>query len=519
MASFNNLANETIVNILNYVRVPDIDSFASVSKRLRELVKVYRSDHAQLKEEYSSVWIPRCCQPSFPFETQKKPTRHLVHDIKDFVSAPRYAEYVQQLYINRSRREWNGHDDDDIDRREQTDANSELLRLLVKQKVESPAVEPSSIGWRRAQDLWMDEINDGSEDPLIGLLMTLLPNIRTIHIKLSSHERMFWSTALIRYDSLISIKRLNHRSNWWIMLNLFFSSPANMETGCCRLRSEPTRLFLSRLTKVELVGSKDAERGRFELDELATFAALPSLRSIIVNGVWDPETEDHLFDYETSNVEELAMHDTSVSSETLFDFLGIFRNLRTFDYEPSNPSYCHCAFDPPHVRSALVGHNRKTLTHLRICANNEPKKKMGSLRNLETLSLLELDLSLLINPRCAKPYDIARNLPDSVERIELHLDDNKYELDDYEKVANIIAQMLMLQTMELPKLQDFRFSRMAEEGAAIMEAVLKTYSASQNVKIHFDTVPTSIEPARKERYNPTPHLCEQLHLLVVGLMG
>lgn len=222
------------------------------------------------------------------------------------------------------------------------------------------------------------------------------------------------------------------------------------------------------------------------------------MKSIIAKGIGEYTYSEHLYDYKISNVEEIVLHDAKVLSQALFDFLGMFRNLRIFEYEHSDfckpsdwygpPSHDYGAFDPSQIRNALVGHNRDTLTRLRVCANNEEKRIMGTLRNLDALSTLEVDWSLLV-PADSRAQDALVNaLPRSIEQLNFHMDDHKYDRSQYNSIACTVAHLIMRRKINFPGLQDIRLSRMTEGWAAKMKDALAPRAQSQHVNLHFDTV-------------------------------
>lgn len=166
------------------MEVLDIDSFARVSRLVRELGARHVTEHATLKKKYSSLWISLSQNPIHTEDLK----RRLVLDIKDFISTPRHAAYVQRVNIMRFCEHFMSCPLAEIDRQTQTSANSELLQSIVRETLERFDIKLPTYTANSLQGLWMGRINIGSEDLLIGLLMTLLLNISAIHLETDSQD-------------------------------------------------------------------------------------------------------------------------------------------------------------------------------------------------------------------------------------------------------------------------------------------------------------------------------------------
>ena len=233
--------------------------------------------------------------------------------------------------------------------------------------------------------------------------------------------------------------------------------------------------------------------GPDDLTPLTVFAALPSLRRIFAKQVGDSGAEyKRLFECKVSHVEELIMEEANIHAGTLFDFLGIFKALKTFHYEPCQ----HCedgdkyhVFDPSLIRNALVAYARESLTHLKLRARHRPRTLMGSLRNFTVLGTLETDWGLLV-PDSPGTERLLHALPCSIKQIHLHTDDSftpKYSTDQ-------IRHLLKNSRGSFPDMVELHISHLEDETSDMLGTALLPVAATHGVRLSLDTTPDADAP-------------------------
>ena len=186
MARFGDLPPDIILHIWRHIQVVDIDSFALVSHDIRALGAKQIIEHEHLKKKYSIVWSgPK--DNAFRYfrgDRQSKISMHryLITIIRDILSKPRHAEYVQQIHVSNIAGTYTElySDEEQEERMEQTEATYDLLQYLMEKTPHVTGAEFSRYLPDDKKFYWWDQIEKGSEDPILGILLPLLPNLHTI---------------------------------------------------------------------------------------------------------------------------------------------------------------------------------------------------------------------------------------------------------------------------------------------------------------------------------------------------
>lgn len=244
----------------------------------------------------------------------------------------------------------------------------------------------------------MTEIEIGNEDPIIALLLTLLPQLRRFNCYLA-HNVDYWLCGVIERAGMI------------------MPSP------------KPT-LFrtLEILSRLEVVSIEHGEpRGP---GHLSCFASLPPVKVLYAwniashmepeEGQYEPGHIKYHLEPDESNVIDLALNDCFFSSSVLREILRGIKSLSSFEY-----SY-GAAFDKDYadVYDALC-YVDICLEALSLRVLHEINGLLGTFRHFHALKELETDFELLIK---FDPVDEARTeqetlasvLPPSIERVVLY---------------------------------------------------------------------------------------------------
>ena len=245
---------------------------------------------------------------------------------------------------------------------------------------------------------WIEDMEAGDEDPIIAILLTLLPELRTLRIK---------------------------------------ELPLNGVTfGVIQYIAEyMSTTMLSELEGVEI--SYDNDVGSKGTSVIRPFAMLPSMKKLSCSNFkqdWSPCAAESRMPLQISNIYELTITGNGPSSKNLFEVLGGFKALKRFVYLKPAASQ---DFDPFWIRAALVAYARHSLEHLIIQSPGAYKGQgcMGDLRGFERLRTHETEYKFLVEPdHCDVMYTaeyrhtVANALPGTLQ--ELLLCGNGFDLHD-----------------------------------------------------------------------------------------
>ena len=266
---------------------------------------------------------------------------------------------------------------------------------------------------------WLRYIQTGSEDPIISLLILLLPNLSTLKFEyLSDGQECLYST----------LRRIT--------------------------RMKGPDVPLSRLRHVQIPHS-------WELGDLKLFEAfliLPSITSIRGTGMF-AQNNDAYLDTElapqTSNVEDLTLTTCWVDPKVLFTYLEAFKALRSFTYDAGAKFLDMIpppVFDLFWIRSELFTFAKSTLESLILLSHDRERNFMGSLRGFDVLRSLHTETQLLLgeSDMFHDEMSLARALPPKLETMKLECS----RVEDEMQIATLISALARLKTEYVPVLRD-----------------------------------------------------------------
>jgi hypothetical protein len=239
-------------------------------------------------------------------------------------------------------------------------------------------------------DLWIDNMLDGDEDPVIAILLILLP----------------------------ILTRLSYSN--------FLSFPPGLRYALAIITdySQPYRA-LSRLREVQCTCADvedNIDYGEFEV--IRAFASLPHIRSITSDciGTYQNDNLVHQSRPPRSNIKVLNLTNSAIDPKSLSEFLNTTHRLECFVYTPCDPNHNPECFDPFWIRTGLQSNAMYTLQSLTLLPNGHRRMFMGSLVELRALKVLETDLGLLLGDPTISVHKICMVLPLSIETVRLHVD-------------------------------------------------------------------------------------------------
>lgn len=340
------------------------------------------------------------------------------------------AEYVDEVVVEELRYRWSENpDEQELAMFGATVAALEILEQIV---IRSPYLGfgPTSRSRRAEKIPWILGFQWGSEEPILSLLLTMLPKVHTIRLR-GAVDRLWFKPI-------------------------------------SRIAADPTAVTLSHLTFIEL--NLDSQTDQNGLRPLATIARLPSLAKLHVRNAYEPvgeHLEDLRLQANTSNVAELSLENQDTCWRSLGAFLGIFRALRRFVYKPCDPpdldglKSVKPEFHPSKIVTVLLEHAGNTLEHMTLYAGSRRLEWMGSLSRFGVLTSLSTDSQLLIDDGSSSPTQLANNLPVSIQRIELKV----HPSFNLETASDLIGYLVWIRDTQLPSLVSIKLLHMSEESA------------------------------------------------------
>ena len=252
--------------------------------------------------------------------------------------------------------------------------------------------------WDPARSI--DQIMEGDETDLLALLLTIAPNVHTIHFK-AYRDRPRAIMALFRaVVGAIAIVRTE-------------ANAANERIP-----------FLTQLSEVTF-NARDSGT-YFDMSALHAFAILPSVRQLHAYHVWEEEPLWHgaipCFEEYFSNVRDITLSYVSIYWYSLYHLLRLCKRLQSFVYEPCDlHTYngTHYRFAPDKIREALFENARHSLRLLKIHSHDRECTYMGSFKEFQVLATLDTDWGLLRNDSKPGRQMLTDTLPTSIEKIHL----------------------------------------------------------------------------------------------------
>ena len=416
--------------IWNCAEVEDIYNFSTVSKRVYHLVREALREHCKLSKRLSTISNvgTECGEPGLfgPI-------------LKEILLNPRAARYPSLLEIGIYKLQWDK--DGEHARRMVPESDLDLFKQAVRANIDDT--------YDDIEDDWFASINEGDEEPLIALLLLLLPNLRRVRLD---------STA---------------------------ESGLCIEQALRTIMDHEDSASLRKLHTVDLRRAATTDSDFLDFNFVRLFAGLPSVAGIYGRGVGTcPEDlfcTPYIINYPT-DVISLSFWRCCIDPKSLFEFLSFSTNLQHFYYIPMEPASDTADFDPFWIRTALLAHAHNTLKTLTILAGEHETSFMGSLDVFTSLESVQTDLQLLMGDPSMTLRIACQMLPSSIVNLRLHIDSPSDDACCKDIIENII---------DMPKyfhrLQEFNIIGVADVQAAEQshESLIKVL-AERHIKVSFE---------------------------------
>lgn len=283
------------------------------------------------------------------------------------------------------------------------------------------------------------EIDTGNEEPLIALLLLLLPNLRDVKVC----SVVTWSLCLTA------------------ILNI--------------AQNEKTR-SLSKLKSVSLeYVATDGDF--FDFDYIRLFAALPSVTSITGYQVGS-DPDDLLQSWPscifTKTLTNLSFVKCLINPKNVAELISSTCNLERFYYKPMESLVNPADFDPFWIRLLLLETAQNTLKSLTMLTDGQARHWMGNLAGFERLEVLETNFGFLIGDPSTSWHTPYMVLPSSIVDIKIHIDytsDGPYYQASLQDIADHPKNFDQLKNLTVVGLADVEASTISLASiATVLEA-------------------------------------------------
>lgn len=403
------LANEILYRIIDAVDPADLENFSASCPKIEILAAPALKRHLKLLEEYGEIKLGAWdgYQGQHPFI-----------GLCEMVSEPQLRYYPTSLRIGGVL-----HWEDDLAEEEEIHEIKKLVAMYGNEILsvvrDCSYIKPDEVeAWHRA-------IVNAETDAAFGLLLTILPNIKSI-IVTEDPEGMFTE-----------------------MLSRIVQSYIDNNKHKCRA--------LSLISKVEIAAYNPdglSDCGDIGMELFLPFAQVPSLRSITGSFIRS-EVRGHAYVVREdtphrSNLKELDIDRSSICNDRILDFIRGISALERFSFTEGGFLVDYHIYEPLHIVAALTEFARHSLEYLRLTScwvgmsdyaegkmycvgafkaiKNCDLRGFWKLRDIHVDHDLFHDYSLSCSADCTKNYDLCEChpsrrlvdiLPSSVETVKV----------------------------------------------------------------------------------------------------
>ena len=417
MTNITGLPTETLQQIWGLVSTDDITNLYATCKVMRDTGECYREEHFQRRKKYSLIRKASESQVSlddFFFEEyapESLPPPPLFTLLSDISIEPILAEYVKEVRIHSCLSSWGLREASW--RQFWTKAFGEVLASVMHSCPYLKCHNEAMCMTEEARRL-IKGIENGDEDLIVGLLLSLLPRVRTLR---------FRCMQLIPQNCVHLIEQIAR---------------------------DPTATALSHLTTVEIDFSHGCWTSQTPLAMLSAFAALPSLKTLCaknVGRITQRRSENIL---NRSNVTRLALKRISIGFTCLDTFLDMFKDLKSFEYVSFVPRDSNLSSSgPDNILSLLLWYADESLTHLTLYSLCKDTTWMGPLDAFSSLSHIHTDWPLLLDEANPSEQQMVKNLPSTVQQLTLKVGPHF----DVETSSILIEKLVLAKKSRFPVLK------------------------------------------------------------------
>lgn len=176
MARFSDLPSEILLLFVEQLPPADIDAFCRLSKHIREVTASFHRRHMDLKRRYTTRNYGENWASNY----------QLANLLKDVLDDPHGALYTSRLHFNNWIQSWERRNTPLIPPEAPGSQTSEVQNFGNTLQIISDGIQDCVIIPEDCKVKWIQSVERDREDPLIALLLTLLPNLTKLRLKHAS---------------------------------------------------------------------------------------------------------------------------------------------------------------------------------------------------------------------------------------------------------------------------------------------------------------------------------------------
>ena len=389
MDRLSNLPNELLHEVVKLAMPESIDSFAFTSRRVLAVAWPFIDKYWELRRRYKAFdnigkaafngrrLDTRCIED--PITTNITPSKDLSTLLTEVLKDPSVAYFIREFRLHGWWESWQAtHPPFEYAHVSYTQEQLSLFRRAL-----SVYVRPEKLGQ------WIQDVESGDEDPVLSLLLILLPNINSIKFEQCDDmdNRLMEVVKRIRTDCTADVT------------------------------------VLERLEKINLLYFDYSVDHEHSSDLLAFLATIPSLKCLYsqhMELVCDYQSLRNLSP-RSSNITDLAFKNCGLSPGEIGGLLQGIKALQKFTYIDSEyePEELAPSWVPAPICKLLLEHARQSLEVLDFRGEIGRKAHIDGLQDFESLKELTLSCSLFRRGASTVSESLMSRLPRCIQRMTL----------------------------------------------------------------------------------------------------
>ena len=452
MARFENLPPEILHQIMYEVQPDDIENLVLTSKHFYFASNPVLAEHRELKRRYTT--ISHLAKVPQGEANTLSPVHHLPHLLKSIVESPRIGLYIKKIMVRGIEESWFNATSNDYDATggdvllnpRCSDDDIEFFKSCASpfSVLSPPHLSPPCV------EQWYEGMEGGNHAAFLSLIMLHSPNLRCFDFEdRGGHTRRIFD--LFEY--------------------------INIDKGCNILN----RLEQVRLEHTGWGNSRCPE----DINRVKMLLGLPAMKSIEAHHLDEiPNGEIGApMPYRSSDIQSLTFTHCKIYNKSFFELLEATRQLQSLIVN-------HTSLDNYWIKAALIAFTKDSLKHLSLHSNGTEDDELvhyiGPLKPLAALQTLDLDDTILVNPKYDEIRDLEAHLPASIQSLILDLGEGYIDNLADELVVTMNANA---EAPTFPHLRNITLlNLLAEEADEYSETLAKVSEGLARQGVAFHTV-------------------------------
>ena len=437
-----NLSNEVLYHIIAATSLHDIESLATSCQTFNILAQPELKRHRELKKKYAKLAF-RDLEDS-----DKAIGVHPIYVLRDILHDTALAQYPTTIRIgpfDEYYHDWLSTDDDIVEMEGIRTVAAGCDREIQNAINQCPFIETPE------REIWRVQIMEGGGQAIIGLLLTLLPNLTSMTSVPQAEEGLY--TQILK--RIVEFEQPTHR---------------HAPQALTKLTRIDARAYYS-------VSNMTA----YEFDCLPQYALLPSMRTITGSHFETYVSEDARafhwpHDPGISAVTEINIDRSMVDGESITELVRGIRALERFSFSFGEHMPTRVVYQPRTIIRGLERYAKCSLSYLHLTGTRIEINTIQNddleydLRVFKKLKQLRIDHTLLSRPGLAPsagksdhacdcwPQRLVDVLPASLESLQL------IGSVSWKRVRAFFAGFPKLKAERLPRLREIKMQGSAAAG-------------------------------------------------------